>query len=85
MSLNVATIILLSSDSSFASCVSSLPPTVCPLLECQIDKDDELETDLQLIAHHILEWNTTLAVHLKLSKEDIHDIQHKFFQSGLQR
>ena len=51
---------------------------VHPHLEYQLDRDNDVETDLREIAHHMLDWDSTLATHLKLSNVDIDDIKCKF-------
>ena len=61
-----------------ASHVSSLPPAVHPHLDYQLDWDNDVDRDLREIAHHMLDWDSALATHLKLTEVDISDIKHKY-------
>ena len=54
--------------------VASLPPSVRPYLENQLDWDNDVDTDLQDIAYHMDNWDSTLATHLKLTKRDVENI-----------
>ena len=65
--------------------MSSLSPSVHPYLEEQLDRDSDVDADLCEIAHHMLDWDSTLATHLKLTKEDVSDIKQKYSDPELQR
>ena len=60
----------------FSSYVWSLPASVRPLLEQQLDWDNETERDLIEIAYHILDWEEKLCSRLGLTVVDVHDIKH---------
>ena len=53
--------------------MSSLPAGVRPLLEKQLDWDNDTERDLIEIAHPMLSWEEKLCPHLELTRVDIHD------------
>ena len=54
----------------------SLPASARPLLEQQLDCDNEgVDKDLIEIAHHMLDWEEKLCSHLGLTLVDVHDIR----------
>ncbi len=65
--------------SNFGSYVSSLPPAVRPLLEKQLDWDNNVDADLKEIAQDMEDWDLKLATHLKLSERDASDINRKYY------
>ena len=65
--------------------MSSLPPAVRPHLKCQLDSDNDTDTDLREIAYHMLDWDSKLATHLKLTEVDIRDIKDEYSKPELQR
>ena len=65
--------------------ISSLPPAVHPHLEDELDRDNDIDKDLREIADHMLDWDTKLATHLKLTKVDISDIKDENSKSELKR
>ena len=69
-----------STDTSYDSYASSLPAAAYQLLELQLDWDNNLDRDLRQIAHCMLEWDTKLSTHLKLTEVDIHDIKEEYKQ-----
>ena len=72
---------LCSSAPNFASYVSSLPPGIRPFLEKQLDWDSKgVGKDLNMIAHHMLDWEVKLSSHLNLTDIDISDIKEEFMQ-----
>jgi hypothetical protein len=59
--------------------VSSLPASVHPYLEKQLDWDHEgVDRDLNEIAHYMLNWEEKLRIHLGLTVVDVHDIKDKY-------
>ena len=67
---------------NFSAYVSSLPPHVRPHLEVQLDWDK----DIDVIAHHMLDWEEKLRSHLGLTEVDVHDIKAVHGSNpGLQR
>ena len=65
-------------DHDFSSYVWSLPASARPLLEQQLDWDNEgVDKDLIEIAHHMLDWEVKLCSHLGLTTIDVHDIKEK--------
>lgn len=58
--------------------MSFLPPAVHPLLEKQIDWDNDADRDLCEIADHVHNWDSNMASCLSLTKVDISDIKQKF-------
>ena len=69
----------------FARYVSSLPPAVRPHLEYQLDWDNDVDRDLCEIAHEMLDWDSKLATHLKLTRVDISDIKEDNSKAELRR
>ena len=62
-----------------AAYVSSLPASVRPHLEQQLDWDHEgVDKDLNEIALVMLDWEETLTTHLKLTQVDISDIMERY-------
>ncbi len=56
--------------------MSTLPESVHPHLEMQLDWDHEgVDSDLNEIAHVMLDWEGRLSAHLGLTDVDIHDIK----------
>ena len=56
--------------------LSSLPLSVHPRLELQLDSDHKgVETDLYQIAHHMIDWEEKLVPHLGLTPVDVSDIK----------
>ena len=49
-----------------------------PHLKNQLDWDNDVDRDFREIARHMLDWDSTLATHLKLSHVDVDDIKRKF-------
>ena len=56
-----------------------------PHLEYQLDRDNDVDTDLREIAHHMLDWELKLSSPLKLTEIDIRDIKEYFKEPELQR
>ena len=56
----------------------SLPASARPLLDKQLDWDNETERDLIEIAHHMLDWEEKLCPHLGLTVVDVHDIKEMY-------
>lgn len=66
-----------STAQSYESYVSSLPPAVRPHLEDLLDSDNDTDTDLREIAHHMVDWDSKLATYLNLTEVDISDTKRK--------
>ena len=49
-----------------------------PYLENELDRDNDIDKDLREIAHHMLDWDSKLATHLKLTEVDISDTKRKY-------
>ena len=68
--------------------MESLPASAHSLLDKQLDWNHEGEDrDLISIAHHMLDWEEKLCVHLGLTEVDVHDIKkiHSSNEPELQR
>ena len=50
---------------------------VRPLLEKQLDWDNDIERDLIQIAYHMLSWEEKLCPHLELNVVDVHDTKER--------
>ncbi len=49
-----------------------------PHLDYQLDRDNDMDTDLREIAQHMLGWDSKLATQLKLTEVNISDIKLKY-------
>ena len=59
--------------------MSTLPASALPHLNQQLDGDHEgVDQDLCEIAKHMLDWEEELSIHLKLTAEDVRDINFVF-------
>ena len=63
-------------DHDFSSYVWSLPASARPLLEQQLDWDNEgVDKDLTEIARNMSDWEEKLCSHLGLTTVDVQDIK----------
>ena len=76
---------ILCTGRDFASYVSSLPTASHGFLSYQLDWDNSQDRDLRDIAHEMLDWDTKLATHLKLTRVNIDDIKKDNPKAELQR
>ena len=73
--MRVSRLHFLTTTHDFARYVSSLPPSMHPHLEDQLDSDNDVDRDLREIAYYMLNWDLKLSTHLELTAIDISDIK----------
>ena len=73
---HVCTYVYMTIDPGEPQVNTALPASIRPHLEKLLDWDhDGIDTDLNEIAQHMLDWDEKLSSHLGLTAVDVHDIK----------
>ena len=74
------------SAGDLVSYVSSLPASVCPFLNQQLDWDNQMDRDLHFVADdYMLDWEKKLSNQLGITLSDIYNIKTEHHKPNLIR